>query len=357
MTEVLEINETNYSELATFLATFPNDGNSELFWQNRFRLWWENNPSFAAGSVRGWVLRGHDEQIKGFLGNVPRQFRVAGSDHRSSSSTTWRVLPDYRGSSIRLVNAHINASEGTLIFNTTLNATAAKVYEFLRFGSVASAHSQRTFILPIDAAKAAHAYLRDQNRSAMFSQLMATGLKIAGLPSSLHFMSRRSSSVRALQHAGVEFDDLWERTQNQVRYTSVRTAAQINWICFGDPNQKKTLLGYYEDNRLAGFAIFCDAIWRGARVFELFDIWAEYPGNRAISALLSASYRHARAHHYELLAFHDYSKQLTRLLRGCGLFLTVPDNRRHFFGAAEAIPSDFQPENYYLSGIEGDLGL
>jgi hypothetical protein len=357
MTEPLLFTEANYEELAGFLATFPNDTNGEVFWRNRFHLWWEGNPSFAPGIPRGWVLRGADRRITGFLGNVPHQFSIAGTGKRVFCSTTWRVLPEHRGGSIRLVLAHIRAGEGTLLFNTTTGPTTVKVFEYLRFRSIPSTSSGRTYLLPIAVSDTARAYLRDVNKPAIIASVVAAVLKMASLPSALRLGLTRSSEVCVVERAGAAFDSLWERTSARVCYTSVRTAEQINWICFGGADQRKTLLGYFENGVLRGFSIFCDARWRGLRVFELFDVWTESPAGQVTLALFAGAYRHANKQGYDLLAFHDYSQDLTRTFRRAGLVLTTPDNRRHFYGAGDATPPDLRPDNSYLSGIEGDLGL
>ena len=116
----------------------------------RLRLghWWERNPSFSEDFPRGWVLRAEAGAIAGFLGNIPRLFRSHGHDRRVFCATTWRVLPPYRNSSLRLYAAHVAAGKRTLLFNTTANASAARVLEYLKYQSLPKSGSGRAFLLP-----------------------------------------------------------------------------------------------------------------------------------------------------------------------------------------------------------------
>ena len=63
------------------------------------------------------------------------------------------------------------------------------------------------------------------------------------------------------------------------RRTNVRTAEAINWYCFSSPEFEKTLLGYFDGDRLAGYMVFLAAERRGMRIFECVDLWIE-PGPR-----------------------------------------------------------------------------
>ena len=347
----------DYAALARFLASFPDDANGEEFWSDRFRLWWEDNPAFAEGIPRGWMLKDADGRPIGFLANVARLFRSDRTDRRVFCAATWRVLPEHRNTSTRLYAAHIAAGAGTVLFNTTPNAAVVQVLERLRFQSVASSRSGRAYFLPINPSAVARAYVRRAGRPSAFAPAMAAGLAIAHVPSRVLLMTGGRGDVRPLIAADDALDALWTNTRDIVSNTSVRSSDQVHWMCFSSTIHRKTVLGSFDRGSLQAYAIFRDAPWSDLRVLELFDLWPPALTPSVLSTLLAGSFDYARMRGYDLLLLHDYSDALTQVFRRMRVFFGTTDDSRYYYIVRGANQAPLLPENSYLTALEGDIGL
>jgi hypothetical protein len=303
------------------------------------------------------VLRGSDGQIVGFLGNIPRLFRVVGTDARVYCATTWRVLPEFRNRSVALYAEHLKAGARTFLFNTTPNESVVKLLDYLKYQSIPTSRSGRAYLLPINASKVAKAYLGRAGSASIVSGLAAFMLKGAALTPNAVLSLRRDGRVRIIDDATMPFNALWNRTRDTVPYTSVRNAEQIDWMCFASPARRKTVLGFVDDQGLKGYAIFRDSEWRGLRVLEAFDLWPANADDGVVSALLTGARDHAGNLGYDLVTFHDYSNRLTKLLRRAGMLLTSTNRRRQYFRAPAPHSKSMTPADTYLTGIDGDGGL
>jgi hypothetical protein len=357
--DIAVVEPRDYQELAQFNAAFDGLRDSD-YWLSRFRLWWDANPAFAPGLPRGYLAR-DSKGIVGFLGSVPGLFRADGQDQLTFNATTYRVLPEHRSVSLKLYLGQVRAAAGRLMFNNTANETVRKVLEYLRFVSLPSYASGRVFLVPLRHRNVARAYLRDQPRVPQpLRALGALPLRAAGLPTRLQLWRAHGQRVRQVFQADAAFDQLWQRTRDRYRFTSVRSAARLNWICFGSPHLQKTLLGYYEGDLLRGYLMLAEARWRGLRVLESVDVWSDQhgPANQALlHALIAGAVAHGKQSGVDLLALHDPSAEVTQALRGLQLRFTAADDRRHFYGCGDAEPPPMTPDNAYLTGMEGDLAI
>jgi hypothetical protein len=347
----------DYDELSAFLAAFPDDSTGQDLWGRRFNLWWEANPAFDPETPRGWVLKCADGKIVGFLGNIPRLFRVVGKDVRVYCATTWRVLPEFRNSSVALYAEHLKAGAGTFLFNTTPNQSVVKVLDYLKYQSIAASPSGQTYLLPINPSSVSGTYLQGAGLTPILPALASVALRAVTLTPNALLALRRDDKVRVIDNATDAFDGLWNRTKDNVAYTSVRTAEQIFWMCFSDARRQKTVLGYFDDQGLKAYAIFRDSEWRGLKVLEAFDIWPACTEDAVVSALLAGARDHAKNSGYDMLMLHDYSSGLASLLRRAGVVLTTANPGRQFFKPPASDAPAMAPTNSYLTGIDGDAGL
>ena len=108
------------------------------------------------------MLREDDRRITGFIGSVPSQVQLRHREQRAFGGTTWRVLPDHRRNSLRLYLEQIEVQGSWLLFNTTANADVERVLDYLRFKSVPSHRSGRTYLLAVDPGRATRGYLQQR---------------------------------------------------------------------------------------------------------------------------------------------------------------------------------------------------
>ena len=257
--------------------------------------WWDLNPAFDEGFARGWLLREQDE-IVGFLGAIPWKFQLGGRETTVFAGTTWRVLPEHRGMSIALKRRQMEEHGDVLHLSTTPRAEVERLlkllgYEPMRSGEGDESHSA----IILDFEKLVRAKL---NGRASAAALAKGAAPVLGAIQKLRMRRLRRCAhekVREVHQADAAFDDLWERTRSRYPSTHVRTAEAINWYCFSSPDFEKTLLGYFDGERLAGYIVFLSTERRGMRFFECVDLWIESGPRREVvlGALIEKARRFA----------------------------------------------------------------
>ena len=360
MPEVAPVSLTDYAALSAFLAGFPGDesGDSEA-WLRRMQAWWDLNPAFDEECTRGWLLR-EEAAIVGFLGAIPWKFRLDGRETTVFAGTTWRVLPEYRGMSIALKRRQMDEHVDVLHLSTTPRTEVERLlkllgYEPMREASTVEFHS--TIILNFE--KMLHAKLNGRPSARMLAKRAASPLRAI---QSLRIRKLRRCAhekVRRLKHADETFDDLWERTKDRFPTTHVRSAEAVNWYCFGSPEFEKTLLGYFEGERLAGWIVFLSTERRGMRFFECVDLWTE-PGPRCeviVGALVEKARRFAEQRLFDRVYLPHFDRRTEAAYRHLGLLkMSGPPRPGFCYGPSELMQA-LSRANSYLVLAEGDYGL
>lgn len=360
MPEVSSVSEADYAELSVFLAAFPGDESGDAAsWLRRMRSWWDLNPAYDGAQARGWILR-DGGAIVGFLGAIPWRFRIGGRETTVFGGTTWRVLPEYRGSSFALKRRQMDEHGDALHLSTTPRAEVERLlkrlgYAPMREGRDPEFHSA----IILDFGKLLRAKLGGGAAARGLAQCAA--LPLRALQSLRMRRLRRSAhrNVRQLDRADARFDELWERTKDRFPSTHVRNAAAINWYCFGSPEFEKSLLGYFEGDRLAGWIVFLATERRGMRFFECVDLWTE-PGPRRemiIGALIEKGRRVAKAGGFDRVYLPHFDRRIEAAYRHLGLLRMSGPARPGLVTGPEALMLALRPSNAYLVLAEGDYGL
>ena len=285
MPEISHVSLTDYAALSTFLADFPGDeSGSADSWLRRMHTWWDLNPAFDEDFARGWLLR-EQGKIVGFLGSIPWKFQLGGRETTVFAGTTWRVLPEYRGMSIALKRRQMEEHGDVLHFSTTPRAeverllTSCSATRRCAAGKATnrtapSSWTSRSWCGPSSMAGPRPGPWRRAPRRPLdaIQKLRMRRLSAAA----------RTRKSAKLHQADAAFDDLWERTRSRYPSTHVRTAEAINWYCFSSPDFEKTLLGYFDGERLAGYIVFLSTERRGVRFFECVDLWIESGPRREV---------------------------------------------------------------------------
>lgn len=353
--ELLPLSVEDYEALIRYLVSFPGETRDAEFWRDRFRLWWEDNPAFSDAFEKGWVLKKRGDII-GFLGNFPTHFQLAGEPVIANNATTWRVSPDYRKYSLRLLYRQIDYSKETVLFMTTPSETVSRVAQTLKYQSIQRGH-QGTSVLITNFEKVLAASLFEKG----VSRLVAKGLapvfdliqKFRHSPS----LEGGEIEVREIFKADSSFDELWKRTSNRYAHTNIRTAEVINWYCFGSLNFGKKLFGVYRKDRLLVYAIFANYRDEKLNRLQCLDFWGEPGEENAVNCLVHYMREYARKHSIDLIKFQGFSREMSRLFQELGLFKTPSRKAYEYFKIKLKLSSPLTEPNLYFTYMLGDAGL
>lgn len=344
-----------YPSLARFLAGFAGETRSEQFWLKRFGLWWNENPAYHEGVPRGWVLW-EENEIKGYLGNIPNEFQLNGEVVTALSTTTWRVAPTHRNHSLRLFYQALRCAKRAIFFDTTPSKDAVWVLKGLKFNLFPYYANPIKSVIVVNPRPV----LRSRGESGVLGALTAW----FGAPVVRVFQAYRThlgreskgTSVRLLKHADSSFDDLWLRTRNRYAHTNVRTAAAINWQCLGSEDFQKFLFGCFGGDRLLGYLITVIGVRNGLNVASCADLWLDPDSPEALRDLLGFARRWADKEGVDVIEIPHFDEALGRQLAALGLF------QRRFSGEQPAYYKApdlgvLNPAASYLVGLQGDRGL
>ena len=349
MPQVRALNLDDLPALAAFLAAWPGEKRDQEFWRQRLDFWWPGNPAFSGAEPLGWCLEEAGEMV-GFVGSIPSDLVLDGRPIKVLNATTWRVLEPFREHSLRLWFALLGAGKGSVIFCTTPNEVALEILQGLKFRPTPPPHAQSNVNLDFQVP------VRLRLGDHPLSGLVAWGLGLAqrrrvrarALPPGL--------TVEPLERAGEEFDQLWQRTSRLHATTNLRSAAWVQWYCFGMPALPKVLLACRAGGRLQGYAILRAVGKGGDRGLELLDLWVDPSQPRVVEALFTGAAHYALERKYHVLALHHFSPFLARELAAWGLGRLKEQERRHFWRARGAAAQAME-QDAYLVYLQGDVGL
>ena len=343
-----------YERLADFLSQSGNPSEPVELIHQWFRLWWEENPAFAPGMKRGWVVIDSD-RIGGFIGSLPCPLQLGGKPVTAFSATTWRVLPEFRNQTMGLIFQWMALGKTAPLFGTTPTNDVVKILQTLRF----------TLLPPADNHNASVLVLNSRNVLASMagdSGMMEFAALLAGPAANQvqRFLARKVhgadlSKVRRICQADSSFDDLWERTRHIYANTNVRTAAWVNWYSFQPPNAGKLLLGYQDGAGLHAYILCQPKKHDRLKVLECADFWTEPDCEEALPALLRATEDHARAEGYDLVLLPHFTAAYGTALSDLGLLTREIKLKTNYFKPTAG--ADVKPENSYFVSAQGDYGL
>ena len=360
MPEVSRVSEADYAALSSFLADFPEDeSGSADAWLRRMRTWWDLNPAYDDALTRGWLLREQGE-IVGFLGSIPWKFQLGGRETTVFAGTTWRVLPEHRGMSFALKRRQMDEHEDVLHVSTTPRAEVERLLTRLGYEPMRSDQGEETHsVIVLDFESLLRAKLKGRASGKFIAKRAARPLKAFQDLRMRRLGHCAHQKVRELHEADSAFDDLWERTRNRYPTTKVRTADAINWYCFSSPELAKTLLGYFDGDRLAGYMVFLPVERRDMRIFECVDLWTE-PGPRReviLGALVEKARRCAQKASFDLVYLPHFDRTTAAIYRRLGLLQRSGARRPRLYLGPNELMHKMTPANSYIVLAEGDYGL
>lgn len=366
MLEIRPVSLDDYPRLALFLADFPNETRRGNLWLKRFNLWWEGNPAFGTDVERGWVLY-NGGSIVGFFGVVPSRFQLLGKETRVFSTTTWRVLPEYRNHSLKLFFKAISTAKKSILFCTTPNGQVTKMLEPLKFQPIPRLDSDspdgragRSVIIT-NVASFLKAKLGQKLRRTRLVTVVVSPLILLLQMFQIYRLANSTKAdgpnVTQVKRADGAFDILWERTKDLYLNTNVRSADVINWYCFANENYAKELFACFRGDELLGYGIFWQKDWGRLKTLECLDLWVDPAHAAVITSLVRFAREYAHENSLDLVVFPDFTRTVKEHLIRLGLLRLQFPRRREYFKADTEISPEINASNSYFVGCQGDYGL
>jgi len=142
---IRKVLKKDFSLLAEYLSKEALPKYSSSQYSRRFKFWWLENPAFKKNDSYGWIIFDDNKKkkIKGFLGNIPADYKINNKIYHTVSASTWVVNPKYRRYSIYLYFSFLKQKKDLFLNSTPANITN---YIFTKTNFIDNAKSQNNFV-------------------------------------------------------------------------------------------------------------------------------------------------------------------------------------------------------------------
>ncbi|MBF0445396.1 MAG: GNAT family N-acetyltransferase [Magnetococcales bacterium] len=349
---IVDISDQDIEPLCIYMKNFRGRGSDRKFWQTRFAHWWQNNPFYKQGMIRGKLLRDGGD-IVGFVGTIPVPVQIGGEEIIAYISSSWGVKPQYRKSSMKLLArllVTIKKSEHPYIINNPL-ANTDMFYKLLGLRKLPTCFTKKYTIFNGPLARFSCRLPADSTPKWLRMSISAIEKRLYPLG------DNATLRVEKISKAGEEFDKLWGQSRHNIVNTKSRSAASINWYCFGNKTyNNKLLFAVYAQDCLVGYAIFRESRQSGGSFLECLDIWCDNQDADSISALLSYVLRYSSNQYYHGIVTFDYAGTYG-WLSGCKSFAVEEKSVSGFYQLPQNLKQTITVDNSYYVFAEGDVGI
>ncbi|MBF0135044.1 MAG: hypothetical protein H7833_10740 [Magnetococcus sp. DMHC-1] len=359
MTRLIPIQSTDYSALAAFCASKPERTLALDLWERRFRFWWDENPAFQTGWVRGWMLQ-DETSIVGVLVDIPSHIQLLGQMVTVSNLSLLRILPEHQQESIRLLSALLTDTKSRPVFCTTTTPELASVLRGFRFRNLTEYFIEHLFVTNTSFLAGQLIQKKKLPQFLAYPAAMVTRLfqKVYGWIDS----SRTGNlHVRLLHDAGPEFDRLWQRTDHQFSFTNLRSASDLNWILCSNPVHHLVLFGCYTcDETLIGYGLFVHLSTENpentGRLLCL-DLWSEWTSITPFVAMIRGAIRYSEKKRLSMLIVPEYHEIIGRAVAQSGFSIRRIFPATLYCRLPRGVALGINSEESRLSGYFGDTVL
>ena len=117
----------DYAQIAALAAKFDLTTEDYSAWTHL----WTNNPALREIKTEfpiGWVLENNDNEIVGYLGNIPLMYELRGKRLIAATTRAWVVDKPYRAYSPMLLATYFQQKNIDLFLSTTVNSQSEAAY-------------------------------------------------------------------------------------------------------------------------------------------------------------------------------------------------------------------------------------
>ena len=338
-----------------------------VHWQ-RF---WQSNPALQGAGPQpdlGWVMEDTEDAgtMVGFFGNIPLLYSYGTQRIIVADASQWGVLKSHRADTHLLCDAYFQQKNIDLLLVTTGIKPTGRIFEQYDSLKVPQPGYDEILFWVVNSEGFLQSILRKKNWDNAILRAGATVLSPA-----LTFertISRRKPSAKlktvdrlTLSEISDDFDDLWQRKQNEAeRLLACRNAACLRWHFEAPVFENKTTILACKNNRLDGYAIVVeeDAPDIGLKRLKIADVLIAGDDEDVFRSLLAEAYVLAQEKNCHVLELIGLPPHLRKIAQGA-----KPFSRRMPVWPAYYKPSAFdsdqltRTDTWYLTPYDGDTLL
>lgn len=317
----------------------------EIFWDWHYR----QAPYAKDGKPPVWVTK-TGEQVVAQIGTIPVVVNVQGERRKAIWVLDMIVAPEFRRRG--LVKRMVKSAEevfGTfgLVINTAAQVGSTKLLESLGYVIIINVPRFHKLLFPANDI-----------RELSNLNLLRKTLNLAFAPFRPRF--KKDKNVRAVEKFDASFDAFWTEAAAQWSCAVERSAKYLEWQFARQPGKKFDVIGYYEGEKLLGYAVlfFRKAHANGTIPKAAISDICYHPTNptKIVDALLQESLRIAVERGAGGLVTDALDGLVEERLKRFG-FWRVKNPLQFMVKSPEQQDLMHNPKNWYLTRADSDISI
>jgi GNAT superfamily N-acetyltransferase len=307
------------------------------------------NPNARADDIPLWVVV-CDDEIVGQLATIPVQLKVGKATRPAIWILDFIVREDFRGKGLGKKLVLAAQEKYPTMITLGINEQSAGLFRSQGWAEMGTIHRYHRMLYAGNGLK--HATKIAPLREAL--NLLSVGFR-SGVP-----RGQNKFSAKHLTEFGTEFDDFWERASAQWPCAVRRDARTLAWQFERQPGKKFDIIGLYENDRLAGYAVlfFRKAIANTAPAKAAISDLCYETRNSAevVDALIGLALRRAVERRAASLVTDVLDGLVEERLKRHG-FWRVKKSPQFMVCAAEGRDELYKPQNWFLTRADSDVSI
>ena len=345
---IREITPNDYETLAQFNSNFDSGERSKEDWIARFKHWWDNNPAFCDGWIRGYILL-YNNLVVGAVASFPTYMLLDGKVIRVFNGTSWRVLNEYRKWSMDLWLRNRDFSDSYISFNTTPADNIIPLIKQFGYIAIPDFGNYISFYI-LDLRKLLISY-----SFILVKVFLPLINKMCLIIQRLHIHLPKTKFItQIINNDDPRIDLLWNKTKDIYNFTNVRNLEYMKWI-----GKNRKIISIEQDNELIGFSILTEIKSEKYKYQELSmdDLWfnPNFRVEDVLSSIIKFTIQYAKENKISLIKFPHLNGEIANSYKKIGLF-----QKKHSYNYFIKMPKHSSLDSLskrFFSMLQGDYGV
>jgi hypothetical protein len=338
---------------------------SEVSWN-----WlWVINPAMPKGWSPGWVLS-CDEQIVGYIGNVPRRYVYMGEELTAGAARSFVIDPKYRKFSLKLVANFFLENQADFLLFANVNDYARPTYEIAGAKVIPQEDPGRSIIWVLSGARFTLAALSKaglkvrllSKLNPLFDLIFQIEKAVKGriflkLPKGIRYVTPHQLPI--------EFDEFWSSLSNKQSSELVlcRDRSTLEWQLNGPcENLRGSILvcSFDDHQKLLGYATLArwDALEGNLTRLMVIDVITLNEDKTILSDLITGAYLYSTKQSVDLLQLNSMPSKIFREIKPRYSFALKSNVSWLYFTENKRLGESFENRGVWnLTMNDGDSAL
>lgn len=330
---------------------------------------WSDNPFCPKDWPLGWVLEANEE-IVGFIGNIPRSYFYGGKQLIVGAARAFVVDADFRSNSLRLLATFFSRNPADVLLFSSANELAAPLYRMAGAKMLPQENYNLSLIWVVSGVDFVSSVLRKKgygkNIAKIAGRIVGPSFAIESiLKQRWKLYSNHIVELLRPSEISSEFITFWVALVNEKSdcFIAQRDSTLLKWQ-FGHPSaayRQPIILCSRINGRLKGYAILTrwDSQTIGLKRMMITDLIALNNDEDVIRGLVAAAFRYAlteRVHMLQMVGFPPFIRNTIEVFKP----IKYHSSGRPFWYFAKDVDIAAglaRPEAWYASVMDGDTNL